>query len=164
MIKELAKLDGLLRLKRPEYYSILQDGVSADKLVAVEKKIGLSLPSDFRELYKWKNGQDPMKFDAMDGNREFMSLETLVETKCMLDSMIGYDFEDPKYWRTGWVPFLHNGGGSYLCLDLKAEDGGKVSQLIVFWKADQDRPVEYSSIRGWLTRLISSLEKDECQE
>ncbi len=72
----------------------------------------------------------------------------------MLDGMIGYDFDDPKYWRRGWVPFLHNGGGSYLCLDLLAEDGGDPGQLIAFWKQDSDRPIEYPDLRAWIQAVI----------
>jgi hypothetical protein len=30
------------------------------------------------------------------------------------------------------VPFLSNGGGSYLCLDVAAVDGGQVEQLVAF--------------------------------
>jgi cell wall assembly regulator SMI1 len=76
-----------------------------------------------------------------------------------LDGMIGYDFKDPRHWRRGWVPFLHNGGGSYLCVDLAAEDGGTPGQLIGFWKADKDRPVEYSSVEAWLNNLADSKER-----
>lgn len=60
--------------------------------------------------------------------------------------------------RRGWVPFLHNGAGSYLCLDLAVEDGGEVGQLIAFWKRDQDRPVEYPSVGAWLAALVASME------
>ena len=57
------------------------------------------------------------------------------------------------------MPFLHNGGGSYLCLDLTAEDGGTPGQLIGFWKADDDRPVEYPSLVAWLNELAESMER-----
>ena len=83
-----------------------------------------------------------------------MSLEEIAEAKELLDGMIGYDFDDPRYWRRGWVPFLHNGGGSYLCLDLVADDGGSPGQLVAFGKANDDRPVEYRSITAWLIALV----------
>jgi len=95
---------------------------------------------------------------ALHRNRMFLSLEAVAEIKDLLDSMIGSDFEDPRYWRRGWVPFLHNGGGSYLCLDSTAEDGGVPGQLIAFWKADHDRPVEYPSLEAWLEAVAAFIE------
>jgi cell wall assembly regulator SMI1 len=61
------------------------------------------------------------------------------------------------------VPFLHNGAGSHLCLDLAAEDGGQVGQLVAFWKRDQDRPVEHRSLEAWLAALVASMESGALQ-
>ena len=116
MIKEkLERIDSLFKEKRPEYYSYLQDEVSDDKIVELEKILPGKLPPEFIELYKWKNGQDPRKFHSFYENRMFMPIEEIIEIKELMDGMIGYDFEDPKYWRKGWIPFLSNGGGSHLC-------------------------------------------------
>jgi cell wall assembly regulator SMI1 len=97
--------------------------VTDAELDAFEAQFTL-MPAAFRQLYRWRNGQDPMSSAPLQGNRSFCTLEEIASTKAMLDGMIGYDFDDPRHWRRGWVPFLHNGGGSYLCLDLAAEDGG----------------------------------------
>ena len=94
-------------------------------------------------------------------NRSLCPLHEIANTKDMLDGMIGYDFDDPQYWRRGWVPFLHNGSGSYLCLDLAAEDGGQSGQLLGFWKRDKDRPVEFPSVEVWIADLIDSMEAGE---
>ena len=56
------------------------------------------------------------------------------------------------------MPFLHNGAGSWLCLDLAAQDGGRIGQLVAFWKRDDDRPIEYASMEAWLTKLVASME------
>ncbi|MCM8542156.1 MAG: SMI1/KNR4 family protein [Lentisphaeraceae bacterium] len=161
MIKEkLERIDSLFKEKRPEYYSYLQDEVSDDKIVELEKILPGKLPPEFIELYKWKNGQDPRKFHSFYENRMFMPIEEIIEIKELMDGMIGYDFEDPKYWRKGWIPFLSNGGGSHLCLDLVAEDGGTKNQLIGFWKADEDRDAEFSNISEWLDEVIDELVND----
>ena len=157
MKKLISSLDELIKIKRPEYYSELQPSVDAGLFAKFENTFEMDLPEDFKELYLWKNGQNPMSFDVIQGNRSFMSLEEVIRVKSMLDGMIGYDFDDPSYWRRGWVPFLHNGGGSYLCLDLQAESGGTSGQLIAFWKADKGRPVEHKSLRVWLNYLISGM-------
>jgi hypothetical protein len=43
-------------------------------------------------------------------------------------------------------------------VDLGAEDGGRVGQLVAFWKRDRDRPVESPSLEAWLADLVSSME------
>jgi cell wall assembly regulator SMI1 len=91
-------------------------------------------------------------------NRTWMALADIAEIKDLMDGTIGYDFEDPRYWRRGWVPFLSNGGGSYLCLDLVAEDGGQPGQILEFWKADEDRPIQSADMQTWLVGLVGSME------
>jgi cell wall assembly regulator SMI1 len=159
MLPAIARIDHWLAGHRPEYYAQLQPGVNDAALDAFEARFALRLPGAFRELYRWRNGQRPGYFANLEGNWMFEPLDDVSETKDLLDGMIGYDFEDPRYWRRGWVPFLHNGGGSYLCVDLAAEDGGTPGQLVEFWKADQDRPVAYPSVEAWLNGLADSMER-----
>lgn len=154
----IAKLDQWLRTHRPDYYANLHPGVTEADLAALETQFSLQLPSTFHQLYRWRNGQDLASFESLQLNRMWMSLADIAETKDLLDGMIGYDFDDPRYWRRGWVPFLSNGGGSYLCLDLTAEDGGQPGQIVEFWKADEDRPVIWANMRAWLAALVGSME------
>ena len=159
MVKALIeRIDRWLIANRPGYYEFLQPGVTDSELDAFESQFSIKLPKAFRVLYRWRNGQDPMKSESFQGNRKFLTLEEVASTKDLLDGMIGYDFEDPRYWRRGWVPFLHNGNGSYLCVDLAAEDGGHPGQLIGFWCQDEDRPVEFASVEAWLVNLAESME------
>lgn len=154
----IARMDRWLSLRRPDYYALLQLGASNAQLDAFEATISLQLPIEFRQLYRWRNGQDPMSFVPLYLNRTYSTLEDVTKTKDLLDGMIGSDFDEPTYWRRGWVPFLHNGGGSHLCIDLVAEDGGTPGQLIGFWKADQDRPIEFRNLETWLIELVTSME------
>jgi cell wall assembly regulator SMI1 len=159
MVSELfARLDRWLAANRPDYYARLQQGATAEALAAFEARFGLALPDDFRALCRWRNGQDPACFDSFQDNRMFSSLEDIAETKAVLDDMIGYDFEDPRWWRRGWVPFLANGGGDHLCLDLAAEDGGHPGQLVAYWHDWEDRSIEYASTERWLEAFVRSME------
>jgi cell wall assembly regulator SMI1 len=159
MVQQLiARMDRWLASKRPDYHARLQPGVSDQTLDAFEKRFGLKLPEPFRLLYRWRNGQSPVCSESLQGNWMFPSLEEIAPTKEMLDGMIGFDFEDPRWWRKGWVPFLSNGGGDHLCLDLAAEDGGQPGQLVVFWHDEPDRDVEYASLEEWLEELVNTME------
>jgi len=154
----IERLDRWLAANRPDYYALLQPGATDAELDAFEDEFSLKLPAAFRALYRWRNGQDKRSFAPLQWNRSFCTLAEVARTKDLLDDMIESDFDDPRYWRQGWVPFLHNGAGSYLCLDVAAEDGGQPGQLIEFWKQDEDRPVEYSSVEAWLAELVESME------
>ena len=154
----IERMDAWLAENRAGYHAALQSGVSDAQLDAFEAKFSLTLPEAFRALYRWRNGQPNSSFDSFQDNRMLSSLEDIADTKEMLDDMIGSDFEDPATWRRGWVPFLSNGGGSYLCVDVDAEGGGQPGQLIAFWKADEDRPVEHASVQTWLADLVASME------
>ncbi|MDP9606743.1 UNVERIFIED_ORG: cell wall assembly regulator SMI1 [Variovorax paradoxus] len=154
----IGRMDAWLAVRRPDYHALLQPGVDDGALDAFEAKFSLKLPEAFRALYRWRNGQPNSSFDSLQGNRMFSALEDIADTKEMLDDMIGFDFEDPATWRRGWVPFLSNGGGSYLCVDIDTQGGGQPGQLVGFWKADEDRPVEHASVEAWLAELVASME------
>lgn len=154
----IEQLDSWLAVNRPKYYTLLWPGTTDTELDVFEARFSLKLPVAFRRLYLWRNGQDLTSSAPLQMNRSFCPLEEVASTKTLLDGMIGYDFDDPHYWRHGWVPFLHNGAGSYLCLDVAAEDGGQPGQLIGFWKQDEDRPVEFPSVEAWLAALVASME------
>jgi cell wall assembly regulator SMI1 len=157
--KLIERLDRGLATKQADYYRQLQTGVTDEDLNNFEKRFGLNLPQSFRSLYKWRNGQRSDCYKSIEDNRMFSSLEEIVETKEMLDGMIGFDFEDLSWWRRGWVPFLSNGGGDHLCLDLTAEDGGHPGQVIAFWHDWEDRSVEYTGFDQWLEQLVEKVEK-----
>jgi cell wall assembly regulator SMI1 len=154
----IGRMDRWLAANRPDYYALLQPGAIDAELDAFEDQFALKLPAAIRALYRWRSGQDPGSSKPLQMNRTFSTLEEVRSTKAELDSMIGFDFDDPAYWRRGWVPFLHNGAGSHLCLDMAGEDGGQPGQLVGFWKRDEDRPVEFPSVEAWLADLVASME------
>jgi cell wall assembly regulator SMI1 len=152
----IERVEKWLRANRADYFSQLQPGASKQDLDAFETRFNVRLPTDFRELYQWRNGQSG--YANLQFNRMFLPLEEIASTKEMLDGMIGTDFDSPDWWRQGWVPFLANGGGDHLCIDLGAEDGGAPGQLRAFWHADEDRPVEYPNLEAWLAELVESMQ------
>lgn len=152
----LAAIDDWIAAHRPDYHAELQSPASDASLDALRGCVDQDLPEDFLSLYRWHDGQDPQSLTSLTGNQMFMSSYDVVDVKDMLDGMIGYDFEDPETWRRGWVPFLSNGGGSYLCIDLEARSGA-VGQMIEFWKGEAGRPVVYGSVRAWADALLASM-------
>lgn len=154
----IERVDHWLAVNRPDYYGRLQPGVTDAAMDAFEVRFSLRLPEPFRAFYGWRNGQEPTCSASFQNNRMFSSLEEIAATKEMLDGMIGSDFEDPRWWRRGWVPFLANGGGDHLCLDVAAEDGGEPGQLVAFWHDWEDRSMKFPSFEAWLRQLADSME------
>lgn len=159
----IRRMDAWLAANRPEYYAALQPGATDEQLDAFELRFEITLPQAFRQVYRWRNGQAPANADALQDNWSFASLEDITDSKDLLDGMIGHDFDDPAWWRVGWVPFLGNGAGSHLCLDMRAEDGGQPGQIIAFWKADADRPIAYPDFGAWLRQLVAAMEAGTLQ-
>jgi cell wall assembly regulator SMI1 len=154
----IARLDKWLAANRSDYYAKLQPATTPANLDAFESQFQLKLPPDFRAFYQWRNGQDPNSSASLMQNWMFSTLEDITSSKDLFDGMIGSDFEDPKWWRRSWVPFLNNGGGDHLCIDLAAEDGGTPGQLLVFYHDWDNRKPKYPSFDAWLTHLVESAE------
>jgi len=157
----IERMDRWLAAHRPDYYAKLQPGVTDAQLDAFEERFALTLPTEFRQLYRWRNGQHPYYFKALQGNRMFMSLEDVTSCKQISDDFVGSDFDRPGWWHFSWIPFLDNGAASHLCLDVTVVDivnGTQRGWLVAFWKADEDRPIEYYSMQEWLAELVASME------
>lgn len=153
----LKRLEVWLSKNRPAYYAGLLPGLSDMEWDAFVAQLGVQPPDAFRAFYQWRNGNPG---DCFYENQRWKTAEEVVSTKQMLDRMIGYDFE-PGWWSRDWIPFLHNGGGSHLCVDVTgATDEGVPGQLVAFWKADEDRPVCATSLEAWLESFVTSLERD----
>jgi cell wall assembly regulator SMI1 len=154
----IERVDHWLAANRPDYYARLRPGATDAALDTFEARFTLRLPVPFRAFYRWRDGQEPECTASLENNRMFSSLGEVAETKEMLDGMIGSDFEDPRWWRRGWVPFLANGGGDHLCLDVAAENGGEPGQLVAFGHDWKDRSVRFSDFEAWLQQLADSME------
>ena len=162
MMELVARLDSWLAQHRPAFHANLLPGLSDAAWATFEARIGLKFPDEFRALYQWRNGQF-RDIPSFRGNQLWMTADDILRAKELLDSMIGFDFPS-GWWDRAWVPFLHNGGGSHLCVDVAGTGGGEPGQLVEFWKADPDRPVASPSLGHWLNNFVRSLERDRWEE
>src|SRR5215475_5567014 len=127
----IRRANAWLKFNRPDYYAMLRPGVDDRVLEACESRFDLVLPIDFRLLYHWRDGQDTgIHAAALVRNHMFIPLSDSASSKDLLDGMIGADFDDPAWWRRGWVPFTESFGGDRYCVDLEAEGGGTPGQVI----------------------------------
>lgn len=156
----IRQIDASLAQSRPDYYKRLNPPVGDKALHNFQKLLPGELPATFRELYQWKNGQDPECSENFVENWMFTPLQEIISIKEMLDDMIGADFDEPEWWSRGWVPFLSNGGGDHLCINLTGEVVGEPGQLLTFWHDWEDRTIEFSNMEGWLESTRASLSQE----
>jgi cell wall assembly regulator SMI1 len=155
----IRRADAWLRGNRPDYYAILRPGASDAALDAYAVRFGMALPSELRQLYGWRDGQDLNISNALVHNHMFMPLEQSASSKDQLDGMIGFDFDDPNWWRRGWVPFTLSYGGDHYCVDLDAEAGAAAGRVIGFWHDEARRPVRAPSFATWFDQLVITMEE-----
>jgi cell wall assembly regulator SMI1 len=163
MSESVTRLDAWLARHRPDYYAELLPGLTDREWSEFESRLAVKVPDAFRVLYQWRNGRWFLPPASFHGNRSWMPAEDILSTKELMDGMIGFDFE-PGWWERAWVPFLHNGAGSHLCVDTAGTDGGRPGQLVEFWNRDHDRPVVSRSLERWFDAFVSSLERDRWEE
>ena len=154
----IRRADVWLKANRPEYYAILRPGVGDAALDAYQARFGLVLPMELRQLYRWRDGQNLNVSAALVRNHMFMPLSQSASSKELLDGMIGFDFEDPAWWRRGWVPFTESYGGDHYCVDLESE-GGRPGRVIDFWHNDATRNVLANSLAEWFRELVAAMEE-----
>jgi cell wall assembly regulator SMI1 len=161
MLKEhIEFLESLLKRKvsedrKDEYETYKQiNGATDQDLDNFEERIGIKLPKDFREFYKYKNGSGyhfHILYTNCDGHHiepfYLYSLDEIIEEKETYfnedelmnefydeDELQGLDKRIKPYFRNKkWIPFAALAGGSlYLMLDFNPTDDGKEGQIISF--------------------------------
>lgn len=165
MERLISRLDVWLRSNRASYYAQLLPGATDEEIQQFEQSLGLSLPESFKVLYQWHNGQPDDFFEAFHDNKMFLSLQEIERAWSDLKELLeSGDFEIENWWHVGWVPFLHDGGGNYLCLDLEGTFTGQKGQLLEFWHDDYDRDVLYPSFEDYLETLVRCFEQEVWQK
>jgi len=150
----LARLDTWLRCERPKFYTAFEKGASAAVLGRLEKAVG-PLPPTLRALFAWKGGN----VGRLQGNWSLISAaQAHSDNASMTDLLDVGEFDEPSWWNRAWVPFVEDGGGNHLCVDLAGAFGGPPGQVVEFWHDDADRPVLYPSVDAWLEVFVDVLE------
>lgn len=135
-------------------------GVAKKKIKAFEKKFGIKMPEDMRELYQYKNGSNwfYLLFPNDKCGREFkyrlLSLEEIEEIKvyfqnkdALLTEIYSYGEDDytkkllermedsrvkPYLFHKKWIPFAEASGDIYLMMDFDPNDDGIYGQIICY--------------------------------
>jgi cell wall assembly regulator SMI1 len=161
----IERLDKWLAENRPEYYEGLAKGASEKDIATLESKLGVTLPDEFKELLKWRNGQKSDNFDSIYYTFSFMSADDIEGTRRENNELLkAGDFDQPNWWFPEYVPFLVSAGGDNYCIDYAGSFGGTKGQIIV-WNHDYEaRPIEHVDFHHWLQTIVEALEHDYLED
>lgn len=161
-----------------EYLADYQNisGASEEELQAFEERLGISLPSDFKELYSYKNGSKyfsilPCVIDQRELPFSLMSLQEMENCKKYFqnrDALLT-DFPDyfsnqelenmrdsrikPYLFNKKWLPFAQYCDSCYLMLDFDPDREGQEGQIICYIHD----PDEIIYVAESLTELIEGI-------
>ena len=151
-------------------------GASEEELQAFEERLGIRLPSDFKELYSYKNGSKyfsilPCVIDQRELPFSLMSLQEMENCKkyfqnrdALLTDFPDYfsrqDLENmrdsrikPYLFNKKWLPFAQYCDSCYLMLDFDPDREGQEGQIICYIHD----PDEIIYVAESLTELIEGI-------
>ena len=152
----------------PEFKPMFKDGLTDAKLNVIEQKTGLTLPNDFKELYKLYNGQDyngnclfdyfllNSFDDIMNTWETFKSLEEQFENDGIKsDPEIGIK---DKWCNSKWLPFANTADGHSICIDYDPDETGTIGQVITYWYNSEERNLIAKSFKEFIETYLRNIQ------
>ncbi len=154
------RLVSSLKERIPDNEALFNPGVEESELDKLEKATGITLPEEFRLLYRSHNGEGAGLSGFLAGFG-WMELEAVLgEWKALQQAAYSIVSNKPGEIREGacqkgWIPFGDDGGGSFLVVDLAPGPEGTYGQIITI---DHDSDISYV-IAGSLSEFFAFIEK-----
>ena len=156
---------------RPDRYILNAPASDAD-LDAFERLVGIKLPSSFRQLYRWHNGENddrwghiyglpllPLKVSAFQWE---MWNRVLADFKGDRYAIPGGAWPagavDPAYINPRWIPLTHDGSGNHIGLDFDPWPAGRIGQVILYGRDEETKAVLAPSLGAFLAWIATLLE------
>ncbi|OON69466.1 SMI1/KNR4 family protein [Hymenobacter sp. CRA2] len=155
-VRLLRRLDELLQQHRPDYYATLNPPASEAELAAFEAEFELTLTPELRQWFGWHDGQQD--YNSFFQNNCLQSLESVTESMRVNNELLADGDFTHNWWRTSWVPFLENGGGDHVCVDLEGTFTGRAGQIMEHWHDWEARTVLFPDLTSWLAAVVRSYE------
>ncbi|MFH9089877.1 SMI1/KNR4 family protein [Streptomyces sp. NPDC017673] len=142
----------------PPSHAALKPGASDDRIMALERALGVSVPEELKALWRLSAGEEGVAGSGlMLGNWALMPLDAVIEVHQMQMRFQEEDGEDEDalvLWKPSWIPFcsLHPDDTVY-GLYLNGETGE-----VCKWTEFGEREREYESLPAYLELMAVSLE------
>ena len=161
----LARLDAWVAREVPRHHATLRPGVTDAALDAFEARQGVTLPPALRALYRWHDGGDLFGLDFL--RLESLEFNRVAWAELAADRMTDLDEDIVSHppgairllYATGdWLPFLHDGGGNHVAIDLHPGPAGRPGQVITTGRDEDHRYVLAPDLDTFLREYLRRLE------
>lgn len=159
------RFEGWLAAHRPRLLEDLQPPADSVELQELTQRLGFALPQDFMSCLGVHNGQAGHAEYLFDRHAFLSIRHILMRWKTWNDLLEDGDFDDrvaratagvqPVWWDPAWIPFAANGGGDYLCIDLRPASGGTPGQVIEVLHDAPDRRLMAPTFADWFDRFVN---------
>lgn len=153
-----------LAVHHPSLLDDLQPPASIPELQALTQRLGVALPGEFMACLEVHNGQAGRAAYLFDRHAFLSIAHVLMHWKTWNDLLEDGDFDDrvahgatgvqPVWWDPSWIPFATNGGGDYLCIDMRPAAGGTPGQVIEVLHDTPDRRLLAPTFDDWFGRFV----------
>jgi len=155
----LKRLEAYLKENRRVYFDGLDSGICEEGKSKFERQFNFKVPDELSKLLMWRNGKKDAFNGAFQFNMSLMSLDEIIESKKLTDKLLDEGhFDVENWWSKSWIPFMCNGAGSNVCIDIEGSFGGVKGQVIEFWCNDFDRTISYPSLTAFFNTYVTALE------
>jgi cell wall assembly regulator SMI1 len=167
----LSRVEIWFKTHLPEVLDNLNPGATDSEIDDFEHQIQIELPSSFKELYKWHNGQNHETYPGLFYGLEFLSLKEISRhwqiwaelfDEGINKDIIGESAVPGKvqlmYTNKKWIPFAYDWGGNHLGIDLDPGKKGKFGQVINFGRDEDSKYVFADNLPKFLEWFITQLE------
>lgn len=161
-------LEAWLAANDPLRLTNFKQPASDTELDMLEQALGLPFPEDFKEFLKIHNGQPGTGPSLFEQGRLLGTTDILIEWQTWNELLQSGEFDENHsapsaeikagWWRPGWVPFLSNGRGDHLCLDMDPSTSGIRGQVIEVLHDFESRQWLTAGFTEWLEMTIKENE------
>lgn len=139
---------------------------SDEEVAALEERLQVQLPEEYKEFLRWHNGTDDREFcstaESADDAEEFLDIASDSDS---VETFMEEDYAAGRIGKgtfvRGWVPFYDYGTGAVDVIDCAPGPQGKHGQ-IVSYDPDGRMGVTHGSFSEWILDLDDApLDDDE---
>lgn len=156
----LVRLQTWLAKNRLKYREALLPPATPIELADLEQALEFSLPAELQALLSWHNGQRRDFSGSLEQSWMLMSAEEIAMAIKELRNPGSTSDTPATGWQAGWVPFLEDGAGNYLCLDTRQPG----TPIRAYWVGQADHEIVAPSLVVWLEDFVTALERGEYHE
>lgn len=167
----LARLDAWYAAHLPHDKYVFNPPATDARIDAFEQLVGFKLPTSYRQLYRWHDGEEDDRWGHIYGLPLLSLRQAATNWTGWNETIAGFGGNrymipaaswpkgavDPAYANPRWIPLTQDGSGNNIGLDFDPWPGGRVGQIIVYGRDEDVKAVlapSLGALLGWIADLL----------